>query len=269
MISIIVPVYNVKPYLGKCLQSVKLQSYRDWECIVVDDGSTDGSDEELHKIIGGDKRFTILHYENAGLPVARNRGIAKAKGESLFFLDSDDWIERNALDILASQAEMNPDVGRIVGLDFIHWERCGWNGLWSISPSGFHAPDSKWLFSSSSCDVGHCTACLYVRKNIPCEIIFPKVRIFEDMIFNMGLMFAGMTTYVTKSYIYHYIRRDGTLVESWLTEEQAATIRKALEDLAERYSPSPTVYERCRAFLENALRGRLENSPTLTGGGAL
>jgi len=258
MISVIVPVYNVKPYLGKCLNSVKRQTFRDWECIVVDDGSTDGSAESLETITQGDKRFTVLHYENAGLPTARNRGLAAAKGDKVFFLDSDDWIEPITLDILNSYTEVSPDVGRIVGLDYVHWEQQGWNTVWDIKPGGYHTPDSPHPFSSPDCDPGHCTGCLYIKKNIPCELVFPKVRLFEDLVFNIGLIYAGVSMFITPFYLYHYERREGSLITTYLTDEQANTIRKALSDLADKYNPPKEVHQRCTKFLENAMKGRMK-----------
>lgn len=258
MISVIVPVYNVKPYIGLCLNSVKRQTFKDWECIVVNDGSTDGSDECIKEITEGDNRFTVLNYENAGLPTARNRGIAASHGDKLFFLDSDDWIEPNTLDILNSYCEIFPDVGRIIGLDYVHWEQQGWSTYWSITPGGLHKPDSPHPFSNADCDPGHATGCIYVKKNIPCELSFPKVRLFEDLVFNIGLIYAGVSMFVTPYFLYHYERREGSLITTFLTDEQADTIRKALSDLAEKYNPPKETHERCSKFLENAIKGRMK-----------
>ena len=259
MISIIVPVYNVKKYLGLCIGSVKRQTNRDWECIVVDDGSTDGSSEILHDIADGDPRFKVILQENRGLPGARNTGLDHASGDILFFLDSDDWLEPTALDTLMTYSDIYPDVGRIIGLDFVHHERDGWTTVWTIDHPGTHRPDSPYLFTEG-CDIGHVTACLYVRKNIPCEIRYPDVPLFEDMIFNMGLMFAGMETHITKCVVYHYIVRGGSLIHGYITDEQADSIRNALADLAEKYNPKPELYARFRSFLDNAIEGRLERN---------
>jgi len=256
MISVIVPVYNVRKYIGWCIRSLKDQTFRDWECIVVDDGSTDGCSEFLDEKVGNDGRFNVIHQENMGLAAARNVGISHASGDSLFFMDSDDWMERDALSFLNGQSEANPSVGRIVGLDVVHDERTGSCHLWSITPAGIHDPDGPYLFYGHDCDVGHATACLYVRRNIPCEIVFPEVPIFEDMIFNMGLMFAGMKTLVTTKAIYHYISREGSLVFRDVSAEEADMIRDTLDGLADRFNPNPEVYARCRIFLNNALKGK-------------
>lgn len=92
LVSIIVPVYNVADYLRECIQSVLNQKYHNFECILVDDGSTDDSGAICDKVCNKDNRFTCIHKENGGLSDARNVGINAAKGDYLYFLDSDDII---------------------------------------------------------------------------------------------------------------------------------------------------------------------------------
>lgn len=88
--SIIIPVYNVAPYLRECLDSVAAQSYTDWEAVCVDDGSTDCCGAILDEYAAKDKRFSVIHQANAGLGEARNAGLKCVSGEWLLFLDSDD-----------------------------------------------------------------------------------------------------------------------------------------------------------------------------------
>lgn len=256
MISVIIPVYNVRKYLAQCIRSVKNQVLKDWECIIVDDGSTDGSGEFLEWYTRGDERFKLIHQENKGLPTARNAGIGLAQGDSLFFLDSDDWLERNALYQLDWYSDMNPDVGRIIGLDFVYNEKTHRNYIWTIVPKGLHNAESIHLFSGVGCDVGHATGCLYVRRNIPCRLEFPDVVIFEDMLFNMGLIFAGVSTLITDHVIYHYINHEGSLVSREVSQEEADKMRCVLYGMYEKYNPKKEVYNRCRSFLDNALKGK-------------
>lgn len=93
MISIIIPVYNVKPYLDDCIQSVVRQNYTDFECILVDDGSTDGSSEICDRWAEKDGRIMVVHQLNGGVSFARNKGLEQAKGEYICFIDSDDWVD--------------------------------------------------------------------------------------------------------------------------------------------------------------------------------
>lgn len=254
MVSVIIPVFNTKPYLGACINSVKRQSSRRWECILVNDGSTDDSLRELYKLTKDDDRFTIVSFtDNRGLSAARNAGMEWAKGEFLFFLDSDDWIEPDAFDCLLGEAKVHPDVGRIVSNYIEHWPGRVFGH--TIEPIGFHSPTSSHLFKDASCDVGHSTGCLYIRENMP-DIEFPTVKLFEDMIFNMGLLFSGASIFVMNKYTYHYMRRDDSLLSKDLTQEQAQQERDALNSFIERFNPPEEIAERCRFFLENAMRYR-------------
>lgn len=92
-VSIIVPVYNVAPYLRQCMDSAVNQTYRNIEIICVDDGSTDGSGEILDEYAAADNRVRVIHRENQGISAARNVGFLLATGEYVMYLDSDDWID--------------------------------------------------------------------------------------------------------------------------------------------------------------------------------
>lgn len=100
MVSVIVPVYNVKPYLRKCLDSVVGQTYRNLEILIVDDGSTDGSGSICDEYTSDDNRVRVIHQINKGLSEARNSGIDIATGEYILFVDGDDWIEPSTVECL-------------------------------------------------------------------------------------------------------------------------------------------------------------------------
>ncbi len=105
-ISVIIPVYNTEKYLKECLKSVINQTFTDMEIICVNDGSTDSSKEVLEKYKKVDKRIKVIELqENRGLSYARNRGFDSSKGRYIYFLDSDDELERNAMEILYNEAE--------------------------------------------------------------------------------------------------------------------------------------------------------------------
>lgn len=92
-ISIIVPVYNVDKYLHQCLDTIKAQTFQDWECILVDDGSTDKSPSICDSYSHADARFKVIHKENGGVSSARNAALEIARGEFIGFADPDDWLE--------------------------------------------------------------------------------------------------------------------------------------------------------------------------------
>lgn len=139
-ISVIIPMYNTEPYIRRCLQSLQDQTYRNWEAIVVNDGSTDRSPDICREIAAADPRVRVISQDNGGVSSARNRGLDAAQGAFLFFLDSDDAIHpllleemilqahRTGADFLAcGQAKLRPEqVDPALSTASIHDERPVW-----------------------------------------------------------------------------------------------------------------------------------------------
>ena len=100
LVSIVIPVYNVGAYLSECLESLMNQTYRNIEMVVIDDGSTDDSSVICDQYAEKDSRIRVFHQNNHGMSHARNRGITLARGDYLQFIDSDDWMEINAIETL-------------------------------------------------------------------------------------------------------------------------------------------------------------------------
>lgn len=107
LVSVVIPVYNVVPYLRECLDSVIQQSYNKLEIIIVDDGSTDESGSICDEYAANDQRIIVIHKQNGGLGNARNVGMAHATGKYIIFLDSDDYWELQTIERLVSEAEKN------------------------------------------------------------------------------------------------------------------------------------------------------------------
>lgn len=110
LISIIIPVYNTEKYIRRCIDSVIAQSYSDWELILVDDGSTDGSGEICDEYAEKDERIRVFHKANGGVSSARNVGLDNANGEWVSFVDSDDWVENsylsNYVDVISKDVQL-------------------------------------------------------------------------------------------------------------------------------------------------------------------
>ena len=98
--SIIIPVYNAEKYIKNCIQSIQKQTFDNFECILINDGSTDNSLNILNDIAETDSRFIIINKKNEGVSSARNQGLSKASGDFIIFIDSDDFIEPTLLEIL-------------------------------------------------------------------------------------------------------------------------------------------------------------------------
>lgn len=108
-ISIVIPVYNAQEYLSQCVDSVKEQTFQDWEIILVDDGSTDSSPELCDQLALSDSRITVIHQPNAGTSAARNTGLDAASGTYVTFMDNDDWWTRSdCLDIVHASLASRP-----------------------------------------------------------------------------------------------------------------------------------------------------------------
>lgn len=113
-ISVVIPVYNVERYLRRCLDSVMQQTFSDWEAVCVNDGSSDGSRAILQEFADRDSRFRIIDKENGGVSDARNVGVANALGEYVIFLDSDDLIHPQTMEISYALSQRD-------GSDIVSW----------------------------------------------------------------------------------------------------------------------------------------------------
>ena len=100
LISIIVPIYNVENYLRQCLDSIVSQTYQNFECLLINDGSSDNSADICREYIEKDSRFRYFEKENVGVSSARNLGIERSKGQYITFIDSDDWVDSEYLEVL-------------------------------------------------------------------------------------------------------------------------------------------------------------------------
>ena len=123
--SIIVPLYNKAPYVRKALESIVSQTYKDWECIVINDGSSDNSLEVVKNVVDDFKMydliFKIVDQKNAGVAAARNRGVAESHGEYVCFLDADDWWEPTFLEEMDQIIKEYPDAG-IYASNYIYYK---------------------------------------------------------------------------------------------------------------------------------------------------
>lgn len=260
MISVIIPVYNSKPTLERCINSVKNQTVSDWECVIVNDGSTDDSWAEIDRLTEDDGRFCIVDCEfNQGLGYARNTGMMYARADKLFFLDSDDYIDRDALEYMEKAAASAPAAGAIVTPKYNYFVDTRRELKSSIEPLGLCTANDPYVFGSRRCDLGYSTGVLYVKKNLSAPLVFPKVKVFEDMPTNMEQLMAGTKYFITARHLYHYIRQKGSLLDTPLSIDDANALRKLLAEHARRHKPSDEIFERFSLFLENALQGRIQS----------
>ncbi len=214
-VSVIIPVYNVKAYLERCVNSVLHQTYKDLEIILVDDGSTDGSDELCDQIATKDQRIRVIHQENQGLSGARNTGIHEARGEYLVFIDSDDlWLLEDGLETVMCHNYETTDLICFKIVDI--WK----DGHQSISPDYnleiiSRQPNTRSLFSYLiKYQVLRLSACLVVVRRqilIDNEIFFPPRIIGEDFFWHMHLWQHVQNVSMVNVNLYGYWHREGSI----------------------------------------------------------
>ena len=232
MISLIIPVYNAEKRIGPCLDALRQQSCRDFEILVIDDGSTDRTAELTAERAALDPRIRLIRRENGGVSAARNTGIEQARGELLAFLDSDDSCDPAFLDAL--RALYAPGVLPVA--DVIRSDRQG-SALLQAEPA-FRLPENwqgEFLFGSlgkqiafSVCNKLFCAETLKTHG-----IRFPEeVTVGEDMLFVYSYLHFCDTLRMSREAKYYYFISEGTAMYSArdYTEPYCRTLR-AMEEL--------------------------------------
>lgn len=203
MISIIIPIFNAEKYLERMLNSIINQSYKDYEVLMVDDGSTDKSAEICKKIAESDSRFKYYYQDNKGVSYARNTGLSKASGEYIGFVDADDKVDANYLDILLEGCELS-DISvcdTVIETDNVEINRFTGDGIFTRE-EGLNALLCRKIINSGPCSK------LYKRSLLE-GITFPSMKTYEDIIFNLHAFKKANTVTVSSKTQYHYIENNG------------------------------------------------------------
>lgn len=114
LFSIIVPIYNAKNYIHKCIDSILSQNSKDYELLLVDDGSTDGCSSICDEYAENNHQIRVIHKENGGVVSSRNTGIKEARGEYILYVDADDWVAENWMEVISEQIYSTPEKPDIV-----------------------------------------------------------------------------------------------------------------------------------------------------------
>lgn len=216
-ISVIVPVYNVEPYLERCLGSIAAQTYPNWEAILVDDASTDGGGRVCDAWAVRDGRFQCARFPvNRGLSAARNAGVARAVGEFAVFIDSDDSVEPNLLETLYRS---HRDTGAEVCV-------CADEGM------GLEAgPAATYSREEAVLCLARRTPFLWTAwgKLYPMELVkrLPfreEALCCEDLVFFYQLLKRVERVSYVPLRLYHYTRRTGSLINSGVDEKRCTVL---------------------------------------------
>lgn len=242
-ISVIVPVYNVESYIGKCIDSIINQTYKNLEIILVDDGSTDNSPEICDKYAVGDERIIVIHKENDGVSSARNEGIRIATGDFIGFVDGDDFIESDMYETLVS----------MITSDDI-----------DIATSGYcmEYPDGKVVFMKNEDEVPACpmdtkdflryvfirdkyrnVAGYIVTKIIRTSVIREnnilfdeKLLIGEDVLFMAEVFIKSQKVVYTEEHLYRYFQSYTSAYHNYKIRIDSIGSLVAYEKVAELFS---------------------------------
>ena len=255
-LSIIIPIYNVEKYLRKCVDSLLAQDYSDYEIILVDDGSTDGSSELCDELASKSPIsnlqspiIRVLHQANAGLSAARNSGIKAANGDYLMFVDSDDYIEPNVLGRLMEQVEREQlDVLRF---DYQNVRLAADNVLYEVFEPNKqpHRVDRRNMVVDGETYLNKrlgyaCYAWQFIiRKDV--VDAFTEGLHFEDVDWLPRMMLAAKRVNSTTTLVYNYFWREGSIT---LTQGKIEKIRKNINDrmkIISNYSQLIPQYPNC------------------------
>lgn len=252
MISIIAPVFNTGEYLRQCMDSVINQTVTDWELIMVDDGSTDGSQDIIKEYVGNDSRISF-YASNAGcVSVARNTGIKHAKGDWILFLDSDDYLLPDCLENLLKASNEYPDADMIQASFIVDNQATGEK---CVTARG----NTRRKFEGKVCDgntfisdhgwlVGVAWNTLirsaYLRRH---NILFPSdISFQEDLVFIIELArYGGKFVYVDiPTFIYRWGRKDSLTSKA---EGNAIQKKKRVEDIERSILKASFYYKSVRS----------------------
>ncbi len=217
--SIIVPVYNAEKYIVRCIESIKKQTYKNWELFIIDDGSTDNSWFLIQKLSQGWNNIEIIHQENKGPGVSRNIGITKATGDYIIFIDADDYIDSEYFSLLIKHTKNND----LIFIDVIR-----------VSETGKKLQDEKIsvykTWSKDKIIRAMITGKIPwggVRKVVKRDIIlkynifYSDLKIGEEALFSFkALFFSQSYDFINEKPVYMYVQRKNSqsnfpIIDPW------------------------------------------------------
>lgn len=257
IISVIIPVFNVEHYLEKALESLMYQTYKDIEVICVDDGSTDGSCHICETFSERDKRFKVIHQKNLRAGAARNAGMDIAKGKYISFMDGDDWLHPNFLEVLYRLCEdYQCDIAQ-----------CGFSMVWT----------DKDIIMADHCEAAMVTGLdmawknflpgdgwkhivvwnkLY-RRELLATLRFPYGKWHEDEFFSYKALYMAKHVAVTECPLYYYRQRSDSFMGIGFTVDKKKDLIEAFEEKVAFFADKKSEALCFRANLE--LRGHLQD----------
>lgn len=213
LISVIVPVYKVEPYIHRCVDSILNQTFTDFELILVDDGSPDNCGAICDEYAEKDKRITVIHQKNGGLSAARNAGLdyifANSESEWVTFIDSDDYVHQNYLKELYEACIKN-NVSLSV-CDFLRFTKTGFCEK-TLCENIVCAPEYAW--TNDNLDTVIACAKMY-NKALFLDIRYPIGRLHEDEFTTYKILFQCSKIAFLNKQLYFYFQNENGITQTW------------------------------------------------------
>lgn len=215
MVSVIIPVYQVEAYLERCLQSLLSQTYKNLEIILIDDGSPDHCPTICDDFAKKDSRIQVIHQENQGVSMARNKGLDVASGDYILFVDSDDYLEPTMCETLFSHA-ISHEAGIVA---------CNWfdeemdcvtiPNLSKTTVAGFCSKEQAMQnIVPRDTYHGYCWNKLFARSLLGQGVnriqFHPQLKVCEDLMFWVEIFPKAERFFFTETPLYHYVKRDNS-----------------------------------------------------------
>ncbi|MBQ6570553.1 MAG: glycosyltransferase [Clostridia bacterium] len=219
LISVVVPVYNVEKYLEQCVDSILAQTYKNFEIILTDDGSTDSSGRMCDEFAKKDSRIKSVHRKNGGLSAARNTGLSNSSGEYVYFLDSDDYIVPEALTLLIDKAEK--EGAEIVFFDAVSFdeetgEKCRKQNYIRRTGYGMASGKEMLALQQKRSDFHSSVPLMFFRRDFLLEnrLEFIEGILYEDMVFTFQALSLAKCVTQLEKVLYMRRYREGSIVKS-------------------------------------------------------
>ena len=249
-LSIIVPVYNVEPYLDACVQSIVNQTFQDWELRLVNDGSTDGSWGICDRWASRDERITALHQENTGQAAARNAALGIAQGQFITFVDSDDEITSETyaenIEILLSQPEIEL-LCYPMTLDYNNQQR-------RKEPLKAGILQGKAIFLSwyNHLPINKSSCSKIYRTDVIRDLRYPEGHLHEDFWFHLKLIPRLNNVYISPKGNYHYYSRECSTLHTPKLQRDRDWVDAELEMLRQMYAYKEITFEYLPRYMSAA-----------------
>ena len=230
-VSIIVPIYNLEEYVENCIRSLMNQTYNNIEILCIDDGSKDNSATVINKLIEEDKRVKYIRKENGGVSSARNKGLEVADGDYVMFVDGDDYMHCQAVEILTGCIKnKNCD---IVSAHQVHTSSLHEEMKEILDYNCFKASHEDFFKEVNGNVIGKSSCAKIFRREIATQVQFPVgIANGEDANYIVRLLATGTDIFIVDLTLYYYYSRENSSVTSEFTKSKF-TITHSFDDLCE------------------------------------